>query len=86
MREKMKEQKATRQLDELGRLVIPADIRESLGWGTGTKLGVEINDITVKSIIVREVSPCCSLCRAESEDLVAVEKGYICKQCVGKVK
>jgi len=83
---KMEEQKATRQMDELGRIVIPADIRESLGWGTGTKLEIVISDITVKSIVIREVSPCCSLCRAESENLVQIEKGYVCEQCAEQVK
>jgi len=82
----MEEQKATRQMDELGRIVIPADIRESLGWGTGTKLEIVISDITVKSIVIREVSPCCSLCRAESENLVQIEKGYVCEQCAEQVK
>ena len=79
-------QKATRQMDELGRIVIPADIRESLGWGTGTKLEIVICDITVKSISIREISPCCSLCRAESENLVQIEKGYICEPCAEQVK
>ena len=82
----MEEQKATRQMDELGRIVIPADIRESLGWGTGTKLEVVISDITVKSITIREVSPCCSLCRSESENLVQIEKGYVCEHCAEQVK
>ena len=82
----MEAQKVTRQMDELGRIVIPADIREALGWGTGTKLEVVINDITVKSITIREVSPCCSLCRAECENLVQVEKGYVCERCIEQVK
>jgi len=82
----MEEPKAIRQMDELGRIVIPADIRESLGWGTGTKLEIVISDITVKSIVIREVSPCCSLCRAESENLVQIEKGYVCEQCAEQVK
>ena len=82
----MEVQKAIRQMDDLGRIIIPKDIRESLGWGTGTKLEVVINDIAVKSIIVREVSPCCSLCRAESDNLEKIEKGYVCAQCSARLK
>jgi len=82
----MEENRTTQNMDDLGRIVIPADIRENLGWGTGTKLEVAINDITVKSIVVREVSPCCSLCRAESENLTPIEKGHICGQCAAKLK
>jgi len=81
-----KQKAATRQLGGLGRFVIPEDIRETLGWGTGTRLEVEISDITVKSITIREVSACCSLCRAESEDLKSVEKGYVCPKCLAKIE
>jgi len=82
----MEVQKVARQLDELGRIVIPADIRETLGWETGTKLVIEINDIAVKSIVVRESVPGCSLCRSQSENLIKIEKGYICGQCAEKVR
>ena len=83
----MTEQKAVaRSMDDLGRVVIPGDIREALGWGTGTKLEVTISDITVKTVVIREISPCCSLCREESENLVKVEKGYICTECATKIK
>jgi len=76
---------ATRSIDELGRIVIPADVREALGWGTGTKLEIAVNDANVKSVVVREASPCCSLCRAESENLAKIEKGYVCRQCAAKI-
>jgi len=81
-----KQKAATRKLDELGRIVIPGDIREILGWGAGTRLEVEISDITVKSITIREVSVCCSLCRKESEDLIKVEKGHVCLKCSAKIE
>ena len=78
----------TRPMDDLGRIVIPRDIREAFGWGDGTKLEITISDVTVKTVVIRErdISPCCSLCRAESENLVQVEKGYVCERCAEKVK
>ena len=81
-----KEKSATRQMDDLGRIVIPGDIREVLGWGTGTRLEIAISDVTVKSIIVREVAPCCSLCRNEPDNLIKIEKGFVCQACAGKLK
>ena len=72
-------------MDDLGRVVIPTDIREKLGWGTGTKLEVAISNVTIKTITIREVSPCCSLCRSEAENLTQVESGYICEQCTAKL-
>ena len=77
---------STRTLDELGRVVIPGDIRETMGWGMGTRLEVEISDVNIKTITIREVSPCCSLCRTACEDLVEVEKGFVCPQCAGKIR
>ena len=74
-----------RQLDELGRIVIPIDVRDPLGWGPGTKLEVS-SDIAARSITVREVTPRCSLCRVEFDDLVKVEKGYVCPSCAMKLK
>ena len=82
----MEDKTTARNMDELGRIVIPANILEELGWGTGTKLEVAISDVTIKTITIREVSPCCSLCRAQSESLTKVEKGYICGQCAEKLK
>ena len=77
---------ATRSMDDIGRVIIPADIRETLGWGFGTKVEFAINDIAAKSIIVRETSPCCSLCRAQSENLTEIEKGYVCPECAAQIK
>jgi len=82
----MEEQGVTRSLDELGRIVIPGDIREAFGWGAGTKLEVLISDISVKSITIREAFPRCSLCRQEAENLVKIEQGYVCPQCAATAR
>ena len=74
-----------RQLDEIGRIVIPADIREILDWEVGTTLEVEINDSTAKSIILKEVAPRCSLCRKRSDNLEKIEQGYMCPDCLEKI-
>jgi len=82
----MRNQKTvTRQMDELGRIVIPADIREAFEWGIGTRLEVAISDSTAKSIIIKEVFPCCSLCRKKSDCLMRIEKGYMCQGCLEKI-
>ena len=84
----MRYQKA-RQLDEIGRIVIPADIREELEWGAGTNLEVSIKDNkdnAAKTIIIKEVHPCCSLCRKKSGNLEKIEKGYMCPECLIKIR
>jgi len=83
----MEEHRAlTRPIDELGRIIIPKDICQTLGWGKGTLLEVEINDAKAKSISLREVVPCCTFCRAKSKDLLQVAKGYICPECAAQIK
>ena len=72
-------------MDELGRIVIPGDIRKALGWETSTKLEV-ISDSYLKSVTIWEAFPRCTLCRKETENLVKVAQGYICPQCVAKVR
>ena len=78
---------ATRPMDDLGRVVIPSDIREVLGWANGTKLEVAVGDVAAKTVLLREheVLPCCSLCRQESENLRKVNKGYLCHVCAVQV-
>ena len=84
-----KQKAAPRQMDELGRILIPADIREVLEWGVGTKLEISVRnskDSTVKAITIKEVAPCCSLCRKKSGNLEKIEKGYMCPDCLIKIR
>ena len=71
-----------RQLDDLGRVVIPWDVRRILGWGLGTGVEIEIQDLNAKIITMRQVAPCCSLCGENYKDLVSIENGYVCPKCV----
>jgi len=82
----MKGRKAvTRCIDDLGRIVVPADIREALGWETGRKLEIVLSDVATKSIVIRDVIVRCSLCREESQNLQRIENGYICPACTAKI-
>ncbi|MCL2578651.1 MAG: AbrB/MazE/SpoVT family DNA-binding domain-containing protein [Oscillospiraceae bacterium] len=81
----MGKQGIDRSMDDLGRVVIPRDIREEFGWGAGTKLEVVIKDVSVRSVTIRESTLRCSLCRQEAENLVKIEEGHICPQCSAKV-
>ena len=74
-----------RLIDTLGRVEIPTDIRKVLGWDPDTRLEIGLVDISVKSIILREVSTRCSLCRRKSENLAEVEMGCICPECAVQI-
>ena len=75
-----------RKLDYLNRVVIPGDICNAFGWGSGAELEVLVSDPAAKAIAIREAAPCCSLCREATEELAAIERGYICPGCARKVR
>lgn len=47
----MEEEVKPRKLDELGRLVLPAEYRNKLGWQTGDTIGCKL-DIQTQTIIL----------------------------------
>lgn len=48
--------KMVRTIDELGRVVLPREVRESLNWEEKTKVEVHV-DQERKEVILRKVSP-----------------------------
>ena len=81
----MEETKATRSLDSLRRIVLPKHLCEAFAWGEGTKLEFSLTHSDANEILIRQTYPTCSLCRAQAEDLKAIEKGQICPACAKKV-
>ena len=59
----MKNQTTVRTIDDLGRIVIPQDIREAQGWDAGTK--IEITICEADSITMGR--PYCTQCRPNPE-------------------
>ncbi|MGI6404468.1 MAG: AbrB/MazE/SpoVT family DNA-binding domain-containing protein [Oscillospiraceae bacterium] len=70
-----------RPLDDVGRIVIPGNMREVLGWEPGTRLEILVGDLANKSITIRQAFPRCSLCWKESENLRKVANGFVCSEC-----
>ena len=73
----MKTTGIVRSIDELGRLVIPKELRKSLGMPAGTS--VEILALDGK-IIVQKFCPGCHLCEG-TEDLKELHGKRICAAC-----
>ena len=70
-----------RQLDELGRIVLPREFRRALAWGDGMKIAVQLDG----SKMVLSAQPrLCFLC-AGQEDLREAKDRYICKACIAKL-
>ncbi|MDL2217538.1 AbrB/MazE/SpoVT family DNA-binding domain-containing protein [Christensenellaceae bacterium OttesenSCG-928-M15] len=77
----MKSTGIVRKMDTLGRIVIPIELRRTLG--------IEIKDaieifVDKESIILRKFRPACFLCDSD-EALVSYEGKQFCKECLRKI-
>ena len=70
----MKSVRITRKVDELGRIVIPSEIRKHLD--------VELRG---EEVVLRKSQDTCRLCGSDS-DLIALDDCYICRSCAKRIK
>ena len=78
----MKATGIVRKIDELGRIVIPVELRN--------KLNIHIKDeveiyVEKSSIIIKKYDPSCVFC-GKSKDLNEFEDKLICDKCLEKIK
>lgn len=78
----MKSTGITRQVDELGRFVLPAEIRRALNIQIKDYLEIHAEN---DSIILRKFQPHCLFC-GNTEDNVLFEEKRICRTCLEKLK
>lgn len=72
-----------RQIDKLGRLVLPADIRRSLNITDGED-SVEFF-IDKDSVIIKKYHPACIFCNS-AENIVTYKNQIICQSCLDELK
>ncbi|HWP79916.1 MAG TPA: AbrB/MazE/SpoVT family DNA-binding domain-containing protein [Candidatus Acidoferrum sp.] len=75
----MEKPKAIRTVDELGRIVIPAQVRAMMDWNTNCALEVWVNE-TAGEVILKAHTHFCTYC-GETENLKEFNKRYICPAC-----
>lgn len=72
-----------RKVDELGRVVIPKELRTTLDISVGAPLEIFVNG---SQIILTKYQPGCDLC-GELVDVVSFKNKKVCKHCAdGLVK
>ena len=78
----MKATGIVRKLDQLGRIVIPKELRTTfdLNEDDPIEIFVEGNDI-----ILRKYQPACIFCN-DATDVVEFEGRKVCRKCLGKLK
>ncbi len=72
-----------RQVDKLGRLVLPSDIRRTLNITDGVD-SVEFF-VDDDSIIIKKYRPSCIFCNSP-DDIIDYKNQSICKKCYAELK
>ncbi len=78
----MKSTGIVRQLDTLGRIVLPVELRRTLGIELKDALEIFVED---DKIIMKKYSPTCIFCKS-SKDLVSYKGKNICTSCLNELK
>ena len=78
----MKKSVTTREIDSLGRIVIPVAVRRALRIQPKSLVDVYVED---GHISIYKHSPSCIFCSSE-EDLRQVSGKPVCKGCIAKIK
>ena len=77
----MKSTGIVRKLDELGRIVIPKEIRKKLEIGQKDSIEIFIDG---RSIVLKKFESGCIFC-SNSKDLILFKDKLICKNCVKNI-
>lgn len=80
----MKATGIVRRVDELGRVVIPKEIRRVRGFEEGTPLEIFVDDND--GIVLKLYNPGCDSCRAAGLPLTKVGNVSLCVNCIDKIK
>lgn len=69
----------TRQLDSLGRVTLPIELRRTLGIGEKDAIEIFVNG---EEIVLRKYAPGCTLCGSVEQLTVGPGEKLICAHCV----
>ena len=72
----------SRPIDELGRIVIPKEIRNALDMRPKDEIEIYIED---GNMIMRKAKPFCAFC-GSTEELSQFSGKYICGDCLTKLR
>ncbi len=77
----MKSTGIVRKVDELGRVVIPIELRRNLNIEIKDPLEIFVDD---DKIILKKYSPACIFC-GQAENVELFKNKKICKNCISKI-
>ena len=79
----MKATGVVRKVDDLGRIVIPIELRRNLKIDIGDPVEIFVDG---DSVILRKYAVGCSCCKEVSNDLKEVDGLKLCNSCIEKFK
>ena len=78
----MKATGVVRKVDELGRVVLPIELRRTLGINIKDSLEIFVDD---SAIYLQKYQPACIFCNS-ADEIVEYEGKKICRECLNKLK
>ena len=78
----MKSTGVVRKLDDLGRIVIPIELRRTMDSGLRDTLEIFVED---DKIILKKYHPACIFCN-DARDVIYYKDKLICKRCLEELK
>ncbi len=78
----MKSTGIIRRVDELGRVVIPIELRNKFGIAEKDPIEILVDG---SNIILRKFEPNCTFCNS-SKELITYKDKLICKKCLQELK
>ena len=78
----MKSTGIVRKVDELGRIVLPIEMRRTLDIAERDSLEIYVEG---DSIILKKYQPACIFCGGV-KDLVGIEGKNVCPECIARLK
>lgn len=79
----MKSTGIVRRIDDLGRVVIPKELRRTLQIADGDPLEIFVSN---EQIVLQKYSPGCALCGEVDGKLTYAAGKAVCKSCVGVLR
>lgn len=78
----MKSTGVVRKLDNLGRIVIPIELRRTMDIGLKDTLEISVED---DKIILKKYHPACIFCN-DARDVIEYKGKLVCKNCLAELK
>ena len=78
----MKSTGIVRKVDELGRIVLPIEMRRTLDIAERDSLEIFVDE---DSIILKKYQPACIFCD-NTKDIISYKGKNICPDCINKIK